>query len=82
MLFRSRRSEPALHHAKLSLSLCQAHGLEDFALAYAHEALCRAYALAEEWELAQAHRELALQVEMEDREELEKDLESIPKGRG
>ena len=40
------RPEPALHHARRTLQLCEQHGLGDFDLAFAYEALARAHAVA------------------------------------
>jgi len=40
------RSEPALHHAANSLRICLQNNIGDFDLAFAYEALARAYALA------------------------------------
>jgi hypothetical protein len=40
------RAEPALYHAQRCLELCQRHGIGDFDLAYAFEALARAQAVA------------------------------------
>ena len=40
------RAEPALYHAQRCLDLCQAHGIGDFDLAYAYEALARAHGVA------------------------------------
>ncbi|MGY1603235.1 MerR family transcriptional regulator [Geodermatophilus sp. SYSU D00815] len=40
------RAEPAAHHARRCLELCQEHGIGDFDLAFAHEALARAAAVA------------------------------------
>ena len=37
-----RRPEPALFHARRCLELCEQHGIGDFDLAYAYEALARA----------------------------------------
>jgi hypothetical protein len=42
------RPEPALHHAKLCMELTKENNLVDFDLAYAYEALARAYAVAGE----------------------------------
>ena len=39
------RSEPALHHASNCLKICEQHGIGDFDLAFAYEALARAYAI-------------------------------------
>ncbi len=41
-----RRGEPALHHARRSLALCEQHGIGDFDLAFAYEALSRAHMVA------------------------------------
>jgi len=41
-----RKSERALHHAGRSLAICETNGIGDFDLAYAHEALARAHAVA------------------------------------
>ncbi len=41
-----RRGEPALHHAGRSLALCEQHGIGDFDLAFAYEALSRAHMVA------------------------------------
>ena len=40
------RSEPALHHARRCLELCEQFRIADFDLGYAYEALARAHALA------------------------------------
>ena len=40
------RSEPAIHHARRSLDVCQANGIADFDLAFAYEALARGYSVA------------------------------------
>ena len=37
------RGEPALFHAERCLETCTEHGIGDFDLAYAHEAMARAY---------------------------------------
>lgn len=39
------RAEPALHHARRCLELCEANGIGDFDLAFAWEALARAHAV-------------------------------------
>jgi hypothetical protein len=77
------RAEPALHHARRCLEICDEHGIGDFDLAYAHEALARAHAVAGDRELALASRrdaERAAQqiAEADDRELLERDLASLP----
>jgi hypothetical protein len=41
-----KRSEPALYHAKRCLEICQKNNIGDFDIAFAYEALARAYAVA------------------------------------
>jgi hypothetical protein len=41
-----KRAEPALYHGRRALEVCQAHGIADFDLAFAYEALARASAVA------------------------------------
>lgn len=74
------RAEPALHHARRCLELCEEHGLADWDLAFAYEALARAHRVAGDDGEAERFRELARTVpvaEAEDRELLESDLASI-----
>ncbi len=52
------RGEAALVHALRSLEICQAHGIGDFDVAYAYEALARAWATLGSAE--ETHRYLAL----------------------
>ena len=40
------RAEPAIYHARLVLDVCERHGIGDWDLAFAYEALARAYAVA------------------------------------
>lgn len=74
------RAEPALHHARRVLEVCQDNGIGDFDLGYAYEAMARAHAVAgdadeaREW-LARAR---AVDVaEADDRELLMADLDTI-----
>jgi hypothetical protein len=74
------RAEPARWHADRCLSLCTDHGLADWDLAYAHEAIARAALVA--GERATAAQEVAAAravpiAEDDDRELLEKDLATI-----
>jgi hypothetical protein len=78
------RAEPALHHARRCFDWCEAYpeALEDWDLAYAHEALARAHALAGDAEKARRHagraRELAAGVKgAKDREHLDTDLATL-----
>jgi hypothetical protein len=52
------RSEPALYHGQRCLEICQQNQIIDFDLAYAYEALARAYAVAQLWD--EVHRFLEL----------------------
>jgi DNA-binding transcriptional MerR regulator len=77
------RAEPALHHARRGLEICQEHGIADWDLAYAYESLARAHAVAGDKEQARSWTEQALAAADEiaqddDRELLLSDLESIP----
>ncbi len=76
-----RRPEPALHHARRVLELCVEHGLADWDLAFAHEAIARGLAVAGDAAGAEAEIRAARDVpiaEDEDRELLERDLAGIP----
>jgi hypothetical protein len=53
------RPEPALHHARRCLEICERHGIGDFDLAFAHEAIARAHAIAGEGDAARRHVEQA-----------------------
>src|SRR5258707_12904988 len=70
------RAEPALHHARRDLEICQVNGIADWALAFAYESLARASAVAGDAERARAYTEQALAVDIaedEDRELLRSD---------
>jgi DNA-binding transcriptional MerR regulator len=77
------RSEPALHHAGRVLDICREHGIGDWDLAFAYEALARAHAVAGDAERARELTDQALAAaedigEQEDRDLLLADLETIP----
>ena len=76
------REEPATLHARRCLAVCEEHGLGDFALAYAYEALARADAVAGRKRDFHRHRELAIQageriVEADDRALFRNDLHTL-----
>lgn len=52
------RSEPALHHAENSLRICRENSIGDFDLAFAYEAVARAYSVSQQSE--KTHEFLAL----------------------
>lgn len=53
------RRESALYHAKLCLEICQENDIGDFDIAFAYEAMARAYAVARDREDYEKYRELA-----------------------
>ena len=76
------RGEPALHHARACLAICEETGLGDWVVAAAYEALTRASAVAGDaagaraW-LARAQTATAAIVDPEDREMIDGDLASL-----
>lgn len=77
------RPEPALHHARRVLEICEDNKIGDWDLAFAYEAIARAYAVAGDEQQARAYTDQALAAaeeitEEEDRELLLADLETIP----
>ena len=79
------RAEPALHHARRCLELCESapEEVEEFDLPFAYEAMARAYAVAgeeaasREW-LGRARAAAERIVDEDDRLLLEADLATIP----
>lgn len=79
-----KRPQPALYHAQRCLEICQEHGLGDFDVAFAYEALARASALAGDWgkcrEYIETGEKLGEQIqEPDDRDLFFSDMNSIPK---
>ncbi|MFL5666257.1 MAG: hypothetical protein ACJ8BW_33655 [Ktedonobacteraceae bacterium] len=83
----SRRGSPqsALYHANTCLEICQQHAIGDFDLAYAYEALARAYAALGQksqcdhyLQLAQAAGDQIQNIEPEDKEIFFADFHSGP----
>ncbi len=77
------RGEPALHHARRVLELCEEHRIGDWDLAFAHEALARAHAVAGdraacEQALERARAAAEDITDTQDRELLDADLRTIP----
>jgi hypothetical protein len=80
------RAEPALHHARRCLEICEANAadLEEFDLPFAYEALARAHALAgdrdeaERWTTRGREAAAAIRDE-DDRELVLADLATIPR---
>lgn len=77
------RGEAALVHALRCLEICRENDIGDFDLAYAYEALARAWAVLGSAEETRRHLALALEAaehiqEADDKELLLKDVETIP----
>jgi DNA-binding transcriptional MerR regulator len=77
------RPEPALHHARRVLDICQENGIGDWDLAFAYEALARARAVAGDAAQARHHTDQALAAAKDIAEDAERqlvlaDLETIP----
>ena len=72
--------EPALRHAQRCLDICEANGIGDWDLAYAYEAIARAYKTSDMQAEAAAYAKLAAAVpvaEDDDREHLVQDLATL-----
>jgi len=54
-----KRSEPALYHAKRCLEICKENNIGDFDIAFAYEAMARAYAVSGKKADCDRHIELA-----------------------
>jgi hypothetical protein len=77
-----KRSQPALYHAKRCLEICTENSIGDWDIAFAHEAMARAYALAGQKEESAKHLELAQRAgeqikQKEDRDYLLGELKTI-----
>jgi len=77
------RGEPALHHARRCLEICEANGIGDWDLAAAYEALARASAVAGDRVGADRWRALAETAtsgiaEKEDRDQIAQELATLP----
>ena len=74
------RPEPAIWHARRCLEHCEANGIGDWDLAYAYEAIARAYKTSDKPAEAAAYAKLAAEVPVaddEDREHLAQDLATL-----
>lgn len=76
------RSEPALWHARRVLEICESHGIADWDLAFAYEALARAHRIAGHHDKAERYLALARDAgeniaEDDDRELLLNDLVTV-----
>lgn len=80
------RPEPSLYHAERCLEICKGHEVGDFPLAYAYEALARAFAIAGKSRERAACLKLAKAAgtkirDGDDRKLFVKDLRTIPRAR-
>ena len=80
------RPEPSLFHAQRCLEICQAGKLGDFPLAYAYEALARAFALAGKARPLEACLKLAKTAgariaDPKERAQFLRDLRTVPRAR-
>ncbi|MGC9220182.1 MAG: hypothetical protein ACP5H2_02365 [Solirubrobacteraceae bacterium] len=77
------RTEPAIHHARLCLEICEQHGLGAFDLGYAYEALARSLAAAGDLQAAADYSRRAQEcagriTDRDDRALLLDDLTGLP----
>ncbi|MBA3365282.1 MAG: hypothetical protein H0U03_05785 [Actinobacteria bacterium] len=77
------RAEPALHHARRCLELCEASEVEEWDLPYAYEAIARAEGVAGKRTEAERYERLAREAaervtDADDREHLLGDLATLP----
>lgn len=77
------RPEPAQYHARRCLEICEENEIGDFDLAYAYEALARAYAVASQMDKSHQYLELARQAGEKIAEEDDKalfisDIKTLP----
>ena len=76
------RAEPALHHARRCLAICEANGIKDWDLAAAYEAVARASRLAGDADGLARYRQLATDqldriADPEDRKIIEADVATL-----
>jgi hypothetical protein len=76
------RGEPAIHHGRRCLEICQAEDIGDFDLAFAYEALARAHLVNGDSEAAADYRSQAARAgadiaDREDRAHFEDELASL-----
>jgi hypothetical protein len=76
------RGEPAIHHAQRCLDICEEHGIGDWDLAFAYEALARAHRAGGEGDAAGRYKALARSAgdaiaDAEDREVFESDYATL-----
>ena len=78
-----RKPDPALHFARRCLEICEKHGIGDYDIAFAYEAMARAYSLAGDHAQFERFRGLAKEAGdaiagEEDKKIFLSDLSSLP----
>lgn len=68
-----KRTQPALYHAKRCLEICQENHIGDWDIAFAYEAMARAYAVAGQKEESRKYIELAQRAAEQIKEKGDKD---------
>jgi hypothetical protein len=76
------RGEPAIHHARRCLEICEEHGIGDWDLAFAYEALARAHGVGGDEGAAARYKALAREAgdaiaDPEDREVFDDDYATL-----
>jgi hypothetical protein len=76
------RGEPAIHHARRCLEICEGHGIGDWDLAFAYEALARAHGVGGDEAAAARYKALARKAgdaiaDPEDREVFDDDYATL-----
>ena len=69
-----KRSEPALYHAQRCLEICKEDNIGDFDVAFANEALARAYAVAGQGAECRKYAELAEKAGKQIKEKEDRDI--------
>ena len=77
------RPQPALYHAKRCLVICKENNIGDFDIAFAYEAMARAYAIAGKKDERERYNQLAKKAgekirKKEDREYFFSELKTVP----
>lgn len=77
------RPQPALYHAKRCLEICKENNIGDWDIAFAYEAMARAYAVAGEKTESEKYMKLAKEAgeqikEKEDKDLFISDLKTVP----
>lgn len=69
-----KRSEPALYHAQRCLEICKENNIDDWDIAFAYEAVARAYAVAGQGAECRKYAELAEKAGKQIKEKEDRDI--------